>query len=303
MQHVLRGVANHVVNLLLANYVPALSLIGAVTFALAIHFNVDASVAVFAVSLAAIASAWWLERRAPFRAEWNRDGGDFVTDITSASVLLLIEPLLKLAFAAFVVWSYQRWGMPAPASVFTSLWLEILLVTLFAEFAKYWAHRLHHVIAPLWWLHAMHHGSERLYVINGLRFHPLNYVLNILVSLLPLMLIGVSSEALLGYLAITQPIILVQHANIQLNHGRWNWILSTPEVHRWHHSTINTEANRNYGNALLIWDHVFGTYKSAEGFTRDRRVGLFAESMVYPSRQSYWSQFTSMFKPACCKRA
>ncbi|MDZ4289605.1 MAG: alpha-E domain-containing protein [Prosthecobacter sp.] len=39
----------------------------------------------------------------------------------------------------------------------------------FIEFGKYWAHRLHHRLAPLWWLHAMHHGSERLYALNNLR--------------------------------------------------------------------------------------------------------------------------------------
>ena len=31
------------------------------------------------------------------------------------------------------------------------------------------------------------------------------------------------------------------------------------ELHRWHHSTLIEESNRNYGQNLIVWDVVFGT--------------------------------------------
>jgi sterol desaturase/sphingolipid hydroxylase (fatty acid hydroxylase superfamily) len=189
-----------------------------------------------------------------------------------------------------------------PFVIESPLWLQVALVLLLVEFGKYWAHRIHHTLAPLWWLHAMHHSSERLYFLNGMRFHPLNYVVNFVLSVLPVMLMGFSPEAILGYLAITQPVVLLQHANIDLRHGVLNKVFSTPEVHRWHHSTTPNEANRNFGNALLIWDHVFGTFKSEAGFDESKAVGLFSSSKTYyPATSSYVTQLLSMFRPPCCR--
>ena len=42
--------------------------------------------------------------------------------------------------------------------------------------------------------------------------------------------------------------------------GLLNYIISGPELHRWHHSNQIEESNTNYGNNLIIWDLVFGTW-------------------------------------------
>jgi sterol desaturase/sphingolipid hydroxylase (fatty acid hydroxylase superfamily) len=51
-----------------------------------------------------------------------------------------------------------------------------------------------------------------------------------------------------------------QHCNIELKLGPLNYIVSGPELHRWHHSVVIGESNKNYGNNLIIWDLVFGTW-------------------------------------------
>ena len=51
-----------------------------------------------------------------------------------------------------------------------------------------------------------------------------------------------------------------QHCNIELRMGVLNYIISGPQLHRWHHSRKPMEANSNYGNNIIIWDLVFGTY-------------------------------------------
>lgn len=270
-------------------------------FILALWAGIPTEFAVLAVSVLTLALAWVLERRLPYRKDWSSNHGDLAVDVTSAGVIVaLVDPLLKAAAPLMVVALYASLkAQPVLAGM--SLWLQISVVLLLVEFGKYWSHRLHHQRAPLWWLHAMHHSSERLYFLNGLRFHPLNYTLNFVIAVLPVMALGVSPEAIVGYLAITQPIVLLQHANIDLKHGWLNRVFSTPEVHRWHHSTRSDEANRNYGNALLIWDHVFGTFKPAEGFDETRQVGLFASSKAsYPGRSGYFAQLRSMLRSPCC---
>lgn len=288
-------------NIILKFYVPALSVLGALLFAASVLLGIDGEMAVLAISVFALGSAYFLERAAPFRASWSKNRGDLSVDLVSAGILIaLVDPLLKIAAPLLIVWVYASFALDSPMGHALPLWAEISLVLVLVEFGKYWAHRLHHTFGPVWWLHAMHHSSERLYVLNGLRFHPLNYVINFSVSFVPVMLLGASPEAILGYLAISQPVVLVQHANINLRHGFMNAIFSTPEAHRWHHSTISSEANRNYGNAFLIWDHVFGTYRPADGFSTDKVVGLFESSRKYPSYRGYLCQVASMFKPPCC---
>lgn len=271
-------------------------------FTSAWQMGVSLEIAVLVASVSTLALVWWLERKLPYRKQWNKNHGDLVTDVASAGVLVVVvDPLIKAIAPSALVALYAAF-FTTPLVVEWPLWLQVAAVLLLVEFGKYWAHRLHHAVAPLWWVHAMHHSSERLYFLNGMRFHPLNYMANFALSVWPVMLAGFSPEAILGYLAITQPVVLLQHANIDLRHGVLNKLFSTPEVHRWHHSTTPDEANRNFGNALLIWDHVFGTFKSATGFDATKTIGLFSLSKAqYPATSSYLGQLLSMFRPPCCR--
>jgi ornithine lipid hydroxylase len=245
-----------------------------------------------------------MERVMPFRESWNRSMQDNRTDLTSAAMLLgIIDPVLKTSAPLLVVFLY---GVLPVVSITKNVWaslpflIQLAIAILLIEFGEYWSHRLHHANKKLWWLHAMHHSSERLYAINNFRFHPLNYVLNFGLGVLPAMLLGMPPEVLLAYLAISQPVLMLQHANIDLRSSWGNKIFSSNELHRWHHSTDNAEANHNYGHAFVIWDHVFGTYKHETEMAYPKNVGLFSTSHRYPSKQSYFSQLRSMLTPGCC---
>lgn len=284
-----------------------------VAFSLALHFNVSLEVTLLAISVVMLVTIAALERWLPFQKTWQSSQGDGLTDSSSALVLIgLIDPALKAALPVLAIFLLST--LPAASSsVFSynfalawkaiGFWPSVLTALLLSELAKYWAHRLHHQARPLWWLHAMHHSSRRLYWLNGFRFHPLNYAINTTLSVLPLWLIGAPEEVMLGVQAIAQPIILLQHANIDLRSGWLNQVFSTNEVHRCHHSRKADIANTNYGNVLLVWDQVFGTYRSATASGDLVEVGLFEGSNSYPATLSYWQQLQSMFTPACCRGA
>jgi sterol desaturase/sphingolipid hydroxylase (fatty acid hydroxylase superfamily) len=42
----------------------------------------------------------------------------------------------------------------------------------------------------------------------------------------------------------------------------------TPSVHKIHHSTARHETNSNYGNLLLLYDRIFGTFTPLERAAR-----------------------------------
>ena len=266
----------------------------------------NTELAVLVATLLTLAITLTLERVMPFNAAWNRSQGDVATDVTSAAVLLgVIDPLLKFIAPIAVVFVYTGFGAASPLpwlSESAPFALQLLVVTLLVELGRYGAHRLHHSNRYLWWLHALHHGSERLYAFNNFRFHPLNYLINFSVSLLPVMLIGASPDVILAYLAISQPILMIQHANIDLKSGWLNYVFSTNEGHRWHHSSDATEANRNFGNAFVVWDILLGTFRyERRNANAPRAIGLFAASASYPRATSYFSQLKSAFSPDCCK--
>lgn len=281
---------------------PGALLVSVGAFLYARHTGGNMELAILLSSLGALGLAMLLERSMPHQAEWNRPRGDRLTDWVSFGLLAgAVQPLLKWLSPLLVVGVY---GLMQPASwlfpVEAPFEVQVLLATLLAEFGKYWTHRWHHTQPALWWLHALHHGSERLYSINNFRVHPLEYALKHALSLLPLMLLGAPADVLLGYIALTQPVQMLQHVNLPLRHGWLNYVFSTNELHRWHHSSRPEEGNSNYGSAWMVWDLVFGTFHYPREVSGPKTIGLFAASN-YPAHRSYWAQVLSMFSPACCK--
>jgi len=261
--------------------------------------------AVLVATVVTLLLAMGAERLWPYRQEWNRAQGDLATDVSSAVVLVaMVDPLLKYLAPIVVVALYAHFNLSGLYATVLGQWpflLQLFVVTLLIELGRYWAHRLHHQLPSLWWLHAMHHSSPRLYAFNNLRLHPLNYGVSFLVSVFPFILIGVPADVLLGYLAFTQPVVMLQHANLNARHGLLNYVFSTNELHRWHHSTKAGEANSNYGHALILWDQVFGTFRYCKGANAPESVGLFASSQArYPAGASYGAQLVSMFSRRCC---
>jgi ornithine lipid hydroxylase len=275
------------------------------TFAYTRASGGNLELAVVAPSAVTLLLAMGLERLIPFRAAWNRPRGDAATDWTSMAALMAVaDPVLKWGGPLLVAGLYRQMdagpglfpaGLPFPC--------QVALAALVAEFGYYWAHRLHHRVPVLWWLHALHHGSERLYSVNNFRMHPLNHAAGYALGMLPLLALGTPSDVVYGYLALTYPVLMLQHANLPLRAGWLNYVFSTNEVHRWHHSAAPGEGDSNFGRALVVWDLVFGTFRyRRRGMNLPRAIGLYAGSR-YPARASYGRQVLSMLLPGCCRAA
>jgi sterol desaturase/sphingolipid hydroxylase (fatty acid hydroxylase superfamily) len=238
-----------------------------------------------------------VERFVPFEREWNKGRGDFATDLTSTGVAMgVTEPFLKWLGPVLVVAVYG--ASPVSGALFPAelpFALQLVVVLLVAEFGSYWIHRWHHTNKHLWWLHALHHSSRRLYALNNFRTHPVNHALSSIAGLFPLMLIGAPADVLFAYLALTQPVLMLQHANLPFRNGWLNYIFSTNEVHRWHHSTLPSEANNNFGRAIVFWDIVFDTFRYVPNANIPEDIGLFGDGN-YPGQAGYFMQLVSYFR-------
>jgi sterol desaturase/sphingolipid hydroxylase (fatty acid hydroxylase superfamily) len=106
----------------------------------------------------------------------------------------------------------------------------------------------------------VHHSVEQLYWLNTARFHPVEKALQMCLDSLPFLLMGVDARVLALYYIAYSANGFFQHCNIRLRYGPLNYVVGSAETHRWHHSRVPSESNANYGNTVIVWDLVFGTW-------------------------------------------
>lgn len=213
----------------------------------------------FNVSYLLIALALWvLERRWPHEPAWLENDGQMLPDLLHTLLTKGLVQILVLMSAVMGMTGEIVAGPMWPSQ--WSMLLQVALALLVAELGLYSAHRLAHEWPPLWRFHAVHHSVRRLWFWNTGRFHAVDTLTRIVASLLLLWLVGAPAEVLQWISALTAFIGILTHSNLDVRCGPLNWIFNTPELHRWHHSRRIEEGNRNYGENLVVWDLLFGTW-------------------------------------------
>jgi sterol desaturase/sphingolipid hydroxylase (fatty acid hydroxylase superfamily) len=241
-----------------------------------------------------------LEWTYPYREQWWADTQEMVQDAMYMALIQGVLPKLLAVAAMFtlsqVLDAYDLtvegwWPAHWPVS------LQMLLMMVVADGLRYWLHRWAHEWDPLWQFHAVHHSPHKLYWLNVGRFHPIDKGLQVLLDTLPFLFLGVRKEVLGLYVICYAINGFFQHCNVDLRLGMLNYFISGPELHRWHHSMLKKESNHNYGNNLIIWDRVFGTwYLPTEREVQE--LGLV--NRVYPS--AFLEQMTVPFTPGADKQ-
>jgi sterol desaturase/sphingolipid hydroxylase (fatty acid hydroxylase superfamily) len=144
--------------------------------------------------------------------------------------------------------------------------LRLALMIVIGDIGAYWGHRLMHAVPFLWRLHAVHHEPETVDWLVNTHAHPFDVAFQRLCSLTPVYLIGLAQPAKESADLIPILVTLIGslwsffiHANIRVRMGVFEYLLSTPAFHHWHHASEPVARNKNY-SALLPWvDALFGT--------------------------------------------
>ena len=222
------------------------------------------------------------ETKLPYRREWRPNAGVVTADAVFMGTVQGVLPLL-LSFTV-VIWLaglLDTTGLSVDGlwPVGIPLAAQVGLMLLAADFPRYWLHRVFHGVPLMWRLHAVHHSPHQLYWLNVGRFHPIEKSIQYAVDSLPFALMGAPSETLAAYFVFYAINGFFQHSNCLVRLGPLNYVVSGPELHRWHHSEISAESNCNYGNNLILWDMLFGT----RWLPADREVGpLGLRNRAYP---------------------
>ena len=160
--------------------------------------------------------------------------------------------------------------------------IQLIIALVVSEFGLYWWHRASHEIPILWRFHRIHHNPKRLYWFNATRFHYVDVTILQVCGMMPLLFLGAEDQIIVLVTIFSTVHGYWQHINAEQDQGFLNYFFSGPQLHRWHHNIRQDIANHNYGNNLIIWDHVFGTFLWPRNDEDILNIGVKNDSSINP---------------------
>ena len=202
---------------------------------------------------------------------WSSNLGIVVLDTVLVRILVPATGV-GIAFLA----EARGWGLfhafAAPA------WLAVIVSVIALDPAIYLQHVLFHAVPALWRLHRMHHADLAFDVTTGVRFHPIEILLSMLIKLAVVAALGAPALAVVLFEVVLNATSMFNHGNVRIPERldrMLRWIVVTPDMHRVHHSVEAHETNSNFGFNLPWWDRMFGTYRSQPAAGHDAmRIGI-----------------------------
>lgn len=197
---------------------------------------------------------------------------------------------LNVAQAAVAYVATQTWDHWFPGLAFWSLGghgliADALIGYFVITFIYYWWHRARHESAVLWRLHQVHHSACSLEVLTSFYKHPVEILINgILSSAILYALLGLDAASSGLAMLLAGAAELFYHWNVRTPH--WlGYVIQRPESHCIHH--LRGWHRGNYSD-LPVWDMLFGTFDNPRtqpvpcgfGPENERRLGAMLAGRV-----------------------
>ena len=198
-------------------------------------------------------------RHIRFHSRWSRWPNNLGMMGLNTVILRFLSPIAAIGIATNA--SAYGWGIFNLVQL--PLWLELILAVILLDASIYFQHKMFHAVPILWKVHRLHHTDIDFDVTTGVRFHPIEIILSMLIKFFVIILLGIHPVAVIFFEILLSTTALFTHANISLPtvvERNIRLFIVTPDMHRVHHSIDSDEMNSNYGFCLPWWDHLFGTY-------------------------------------------
>jgi len=216
---------------------------------------------------------------------WRITGREIATDIF---YLLLVVFVIGVFTETYVDGALMRaketLGIATPGLMELPFLVQVIAIMLIYEFGQYWMHRFMHNNDVLWSTHAPHHHVTQLNALKGFIGNPIELFL---IGLSILALLDFDLNALLAAFLTLGAISQFAHANIKADPPIWySFFFTTIRHHSLHHTALSYEDTRcNYGNSVILYDRLFGTFKDGESEIvgqDDRRRLSIKEQFLFP---------------------
>ena len=193
-----------------------------------------------------------------FRNQNFYKSGDTLCTIGLLSGNIIVAFAIKGMVLAFHIYLYQFRVFDFVNQI--PIWALWIITFISIDLVFYVYHRISHRIRFLWAIHLSHHSSEEMNFAVSFRqawFGPISKIPFFMV--LPLLGFDPTIIAVAGVISTLWGI--VGHTQVIGKLGPLEWIFNTPSHHRVHHGSNKQYIDKNYGNLLIIWDRLFGTFE------------------------------------------
>ena len=238
---------------------------------------------------------WSTPRRELTQVKFKRWLNNFSLVVCSTIILRLVIPTAAVGVAYLV--EQKQFGIAHVLEL--PFWLKMLLTFVLLDFTIYLQHTMFHALPFMWRFHRVHHSDLDCDVTTGLRFHPVEIVLSVLIKIVTIASLGAPVLAVILFEVMLNLMSMFTHSNIRLNHTferMLRWFIVTPDMHRIHHSTRENEANSNFSFHISLWDRILGTYLAEpQGGQQGMTIGMdqFRESESQGLKGLMFMPFTS----------
>lgn len=213
----------------------------------------------------------------------NKKVHDFKESIANVNVGIVerISDLLTTGSFFFLFsWLYHNFAI----FNIDNHWIAWVLLFLATDLLWYWYHRFGHKVNLFWAAHIVHHQSEDFNYTTAARITVFQAVARGLFwSILPV--IGFHPEMITVFLLIHGTYPFFTHTQLIGKLGWLEYIFVTPSHHRVHHSSNPEYLDKNYGDMLIIWDKIFGT------FAEEKTVPKYGLTKSLDSHSFLWQHF------------
>jgi sterol desaturase/sphingolipid hydroxylase (fatty acid hydroxylase superfamily) len=190
---------------------------------------------------------------------WNEK--DAWANVRSAlfkeAVGALLTGALFITVYVFLYEHFRLWTIPFA-------WWGWVLGFLLNDLAYYSDHRLAHRTGFFWAIHTTHHSSPEMNLLVANRGTVLDLGGLMSPCYLVLPILGLNPAMFLACKFFANLWGIFNHTRLVKRMGVLEGVLATPANHRVHHGTEPKYLDKNYGQVLIIWDRLFGTWQPEE---------------------------------------
>ena len=132
------------------------------------------------------------------------------------------------------------------------------------DLSWYVDHRIGHRVGFFWAMHQVHHSSTEYNMTVASRGFVFDITLIPRPTFYLLPILGVAPHQFVVIVIFSNIWGIAQHTRLIDKLRGIDWLIATPSNHRVHHGCDAKYLDRNYGEVLMVWDRLFGTYQAEE---------------------------------------
>ncbi|MGB7409027.1 MAG: sterol desaturase family protein [Pontixanthobacter sp.] len=200
-----------------------------------------------------------------FQSRHKWDERDAIANVKNSVFMAVVEPfvgaVIFVAVYSFIFEYLRVYTFPIALWAFLVAWLM-------NDFAYYLGHRIEHRTGFFWAIHHTHHSSNEMNILVANRGNLFNLGETMRPTNFLLAFAGVPLAMFVTVKFFGNLWGIFNHTRLVGKMGPLEHILATPSNHRVHHGADAKYLDRNYGQVLILWDRLFGTFQREEEYPR-----------------------------------